>query len=434
MWEALNNPLIQLLLTAAGVGALAWLSNRRAERLRSAGQEVPSLWARMRTGLGFRDAADDDKPAEVPGKIVLQLTPEQLAELRAAYHEYLARQPAGRQAMSAEDRRATSTRPSSLLTLANWLAIVNDKPDDAPHTLIVGTTGTGKTTLAQAIAAARTGKVVILDPKWKPGKWGGAPAVPIDGDGTYAQIETAIQSLLAELNRRLVAMKRGTSDFEPLTIIAEELPTLVDECPSAPTLFKQMGRLGRELRIRLIGLSQSERVRSLGIEGEGDAKDNYAIIRLGKAAITVLPETRQLARPAALAWHGDHYPLDLDGVIELTRRPIPQARWWQPSALRTEHPDGAGNDSRNVAETRFAPGNEGVSASGRDVIEGASVTKTTVTVEEAALIARKLAQGVTPSDVAKSLPGYSPKRYSEFKAKVVVVQEALETVDESVEK
>jgi len=111
--------------------------------------------------------------------------------------------------------------------------------------------------------------------------------------------------------------------FLPITIIAEELPTLVDECGSAATLFKQMGRLGRELRIRLIGLSQSEWVKSLGSEGEGDAKDNYALVRLGKAAITVLLETRHLARPAALAWQGDQYPLDPEGVIDLARRPIP---------------------------------------------------------------------------------------------------------------
>ena len=41
-------------------------------------------------------------------------------------------------------------------TLPEWLAMVNEHPDEAPHTLIVGTSGTGKTTIAQAIAATRT--------------------------------------------------------------------------------------------------------------------------------------------------------------------------------------------------------------------------------------------------------------------------------------
>src|SRR5262245_40606968 len=106
----------------------------------------------MLAGLGFRDAGEEEVPADVPGRIVLQLTPEQLAELRAAYHAYLAGQSDSQRAMSAVVSGSGMSAPSSVpLTLANWLAIVNDHPDDAPHTLIVGTTGTGKTTLAQAI-------------------------------------------------------------------------------------------------------------------------------------------------------------------------------------------------------------------------------------------------------------------------------------------
>jgi hypothetical protein len=419
MIETLNNPLIQLLLITVGVGVLAWLNNRRAQQLRAAGQVIPSAWRRVLAGLGFVATGDDTASAPPPGKIVLQLTPEQLAELRAAYNAYLAR-PAGNQGLG----RTETTRP---LAPRDWLAIVNDRPDDAPHTLVVGPTGVGKTTFAQAIAVEREGKVAILDPKWKPGKWGGAPAVPIDDDGRYTQIEAAIQSLLAELNGRLVAMKRGQTDFEPLTIIAEELPTLVDECGSAPMLFKQMGRLGRELRIRLIGLSQSERVKSLGIEGEGDAKDNYAIIRLGKAASAVLPALRSVPRPAALEWHGEQHALDVMGVVELTARPISSARWWQLTERcagpRTKETPG------NGAETRFGPRNESVTASECDVTSDSDVPDLVVTTPEAAVIAVKLAQGVTPSDIAKSLPGYTPRKYNLFKAKVDTVREALETAD-----
>lgn len=179
-----------------------------------------------------------------------------------------------------------------ILPVQGWLKIVNQQPDDAPHTLIIGTSGSGKTTLAQVIISTRAGKMAILDPKWSPGKWGGLPAVPIDDDGTYTQIEQAIKALLAELASRLVLLKQGTQHFSELTIVVEELPTVIDECPSGATLFKQIGRLGRELRIRLVGLSQSERVKSLGIVGEGDAKDNYLLMRLGKTAIALEPASR----------------------------------------------------------------------------------------------------------------------------------------------
>ncbi len=422
MVETLNNPLIQLLLITVGVGVLSWLNNRRAQQLRASGQVVPSAWSRVLMGLGLVTAEDAAKAAP-PGKIVLQVTPDQLAELRAAYNTYLAQPMVGQ-----GSARAESTRP---LALRDWLMIVNDQPDDAPHVLIVGPSGCGKTTLAQAVAAERNGKVAILDPKWKPGKWGGAPAVPIDDDGGYSEIEQATQLLLAELNSRLVAMKGGQTNFEPLTIIAEELPTLVSECGSAPVLFKQMGRLGRELRIRLIGLSQSERVRSLGIEGEGDAKNNYVIVRLGKTASTVLPALRTLPRPAAMEWHGDQHALDLSGVVELTAQPIPSSRWWQLSAAKSA---GTRSVQGNTAETRSTPGNERVTASECDVTSENDVTKTVVTTAEAALIAMKLAAGVTPSEIAKSLPGYTPRDYRTFKAKVVAVQNALATIDPPTER
>jgi hypothetical protein len=41
-----------------------------------------------------------------------------------------------------------------------------------------------------------------------------------------------------------------------------------------------------------------------------------------------------------------------------------------------------------------------------------------VTPQEAAIIATKLAQGVTPTKIAKSLPGYTPGKFSVYKAKV----------------
>lgn len=58
---------------------------------------------------------------------------------------------------------------------------------------------------------------------------------------------------------------------------------------------------------------------------------------------------------------------------------------------------------------------------------------TNVTWEEAARIGLMLAQKIAPSEIAKTLPGYTPGRYKEFKAKVDTVKAALETEENIVE-
>jgi hypothetical protein len=217
-----------------------------------------------------------------------------------------------------------------------WMKIVQEKPDESPHTLIIGSTGSGKTWLAQALATARTGGVAILDPKWKPGKWGGAPVTTVDDDLSYTSLEEACQSLLGELKKRQVALKYGQETFQPLTVVVEELPTMLDECPTAPLLFKRLGQLGRELRIRVIGLSQSDRVKTLKLEGEGDARSNYLFIRLGEHALKVCPAAAALARPACIEWHKNNYPIDVSRVPELVQQPIPPARWWVIEPRQTD--------------------------------------------------------------------------------------------------
>lgn len=238
------------------------------------------------------------------------------------------------------------------LSITEWLDIVNNKPDDAPHALIVGNTGSGKTWLAQALAASRDGQVIILDPKWKPGKWGGAPAISIDDDLSYAAIEQACSDVLDELKQRQVALKSGTDLFTPLTVIVEELPTVLDECPTAPQLFKRLGQLGRELRIRVIGLSQSDRVKTLKLEGEGDARSNYTFIRLGEHAMKVAPAAATMHRAAALEWRGKHLLIDTSKVPTLVQQPIASSRWYQGNSLQeNRHHTGINTDNDTTGIT-----------------------------------------------------------------------------------
>jgi len=306
--------------------------------------------------------------------------------------------------------------------MREWLPIVNERPDDAPHTLIIGTSGTGKTTLAQALTVSRTGKLAILDPKWTPGRWGGLPAVAIDDNGGYTQIEAAIKVLLEELTARLVSLKQGVSDFDDLTIIAEELPTLVDDCPSASTLFKKIGRLGRELRIRLVGLSQSERVKSLGIAGEGDAKDNYTLIRLGKAAIGVVGEARTLPYPAVLEWRGEYYLMELGGILHLSQLPIPAFRYWPiapPETVTLKH---------SLQQHQ----KERLKKNGTDEADSTPVNLQ-FSVEEIGSIASLIVSGVDKSKAVRAMPRYNRRQHKGYVAYYERLRQGMNTTKESKE-
>jgi energy-coupling factor transporter ATP-binding protein EcfA2 len=308
--------------------------------------------------------------------------------------------------MIVEEAHKTSVKVGiRTLSPSEWLARVNDNPDEAPHTLIIGPSGAGKTTIAQAIAATRPGYLAILDMKWQPGKWGGLPAIPIDDDGRYTQLEAALKALLAELSARLVSLKQGITEFPELAIIAEEWPTLTKECPSASELFKQVGRLGRELRVRFVGLSQSERVKSLGIVGEGDALDNYTVIRLGKAALDLVPEARTLERPAVLEWKGEQYLLTLAGIVYLSNRTMPPSRSW----VMLERTNALQKQGLQHTLQQYSP---------HEILQGDTRKDTQLrfSVDEIGAIVSLILNNTDTANAVRQMPRYNRSKHKEYVA------------------
>lgn len=357
---------------------------------------------------------------------------------------------AGRGAAPARTQRPEN-EPPRVLSAGQWFRLVNDYPQEAPHTLIVGSTRKGKTTLAHALNAFRSDRTIVLDPKWSPGKWGGAPTIPIDDDGRYTQLEEAIKQLLGELNGRLVQLKRGSADFEPLTIIADELQTLSDECESAPALFKQVGRLGGELRIRLIAIATSDQVKSLGIAGEGDARDNFITIRLAEHANRRYPAltSLRLARPAVLEWRGEPYALDLETIGELSERRIPVSRHYQltvpthsvdnllskvliePAAHRAPrraHADIAFLEENGHDHPENFPEAEGSFQVSESNIP---ISVPDFSAEEIAQIGAAIALGKGKTEILKSMRGYSGRKAKAYSAFYERLRQAIEVDAES---
>lgn len=211
-----------------------------------------------------------------------------------------------------------------------WIAMVTHEPDRAPHVLIAGESGTGKTTVAQAMLAQRGGLVAIADPKpTRPGirKWGGLAYVSIGIHGDFRAIEALFSMVLAEVDRRLACLRTSDEAFVPLTIIVDEWQTLLAQCPSAVRLY-EVATIGRELGMRLIILSTSDQVKALKLDGRGDLRENFRFLRLGDKALIANPTCVEQNRPACLEWRGKNIPLQLETLDTATILTATRATVW----------------------------------------------------------------------------------------------------------
>ena len=196
---------------------------------------------------------------------------------------------------------------------------------EGKHALIVGGTGSGKTTLARYLAAVIGGQVKVYDPDAAPEEWLGCECIGREGD--FAAIETAMSADLEDLKLRLQERgKRGDTAFigrETFTI-AEELPLLKDEVDSAVEWMLAHARRGRKPKRFICILSQESEVKALGLEGQGGARKNLVEILTNKEAIgrakkqknTSLVEWLQKDHSRVLA---DGEPVQLLPIEEIER-------------------------------------------------------------------------------------------------------------------
>jgi hypothetical protein len=196
----------------------------------------------------------------------------------------------------------------------DWTAIVLGQ---AVHVMVVGPTSSGKTTIAQVLAAKAPGQLAIIDPLWEPSTWGGLPGAAVTGSGDFEPIRKAIEALNRELHRRMGLLQKGNQRFPQLNIIWDEVPLCVSEVKEAGELIRSLGNFGRHANMHMIGMSQSDRVGSWGLEGYGDASENFTHILLGSKAIERDPTLAGVDHPAVVDWQGQLFPIDMTAVREL---------------------------------------------------------------------------------------------------------------------
>lgn len=198
---------------------------------------------------------------------------------------------------------------------------------------VIGETGSGKSTIAQALMGSLDGKLIVLDPVWTPGSWGGLPAITVSPDGDYAPIAQAVDDILEEMKQRTALLQQGEQHFERLTIVADEVPDTVSEVPQLGMMIRRLGQRGRHVNLHVLGIAQSDRVAAWGLEGYGDAIQNFATLYVGNKALEKIPDLAGQERPAVLEWRGKLYPLDMTAVMDLAQRPIDPERIFPLNAL-----------------------------------------------------------------------------------------------------
>ncbi|MBK8985363.1 MAG: ATP-binding protein [Chloroflexi bacterium] len=161
------------------------------------------------------------------------------------------------------------------------------------HILIAGETGSGKSTAMLAVLRRRP-QVVVLDPHDTPGSWGNAQV--IGGGRDFESIGRYMQQMRLMLSQRYSQRAQGMAQFEPLTVATDEMPAIVAALGrQVDEVWREWLREGRKVGLFFVVSTQSTRVKTLGIRGEGDLLENFNyVLLLGKLAVTQYPD---LARP-----------------------------------------------------------------------------------------------------------------------------------------
>lgn len=204
-----------------------------------------------------------------------------------------------------------------------WLPVVSE----CVHQLmIVGETGSGKSFLAKVVLRSRAahGKVVVLDPhaiqpsERSLGDWG---VCSVGAGRRYGEISSYMEQLLQEMTRRYDQRSEGITTFEYLTVFIDEWPSIKAHCDNAANFMKTVAREGRKVGMRLVILSQSDQVESLGLKGEGDTKKNFSFLYLGEYAEKLLPRSLQhQERVGYFSFRGRGYPISTDGLGHFIER------------------------------------------------------------------------------------------------------------------
>lgn len=195
-----------------------------------------------------------------------------------------------------------------------------------PHLMILGETGSGKSTICKYLVSQVNAPCLIIDPHASPTDWRG---FVVTGSGrNYGDIATEFERLANLMQIRYEARDKGISQFDPLIVIIDEFPAIASSLgKSATDTVKLLAREARKVQIRMCLLSQGAEVKTLGLEGEGSIRECFAMLRLGNFALSHGKQSKDKAigkalensdRPAML----DQLPCNLPILSDAQSMPV----------------------------------------------------------------------------------------------------------------
>lgn len=324
--------------------------------------------------------------------------------------------------------------------------------DEQPHILLSGKTKAGKTHLATAILERRLRageRVFIIDPHSS-----GWLSLPTAGSVSNPnELKFALVALLAEYTRRMQeredykkshnGLELPHDHFGRMTVLIDEANAIAEQLDTVWSTFaKQLASGSRKVGIALLIMAQSPNVDDIGFSAK--MRNNFAAIALDAATVqSLIDKERSKERTIAMrqAAHDMTYPAAAfigDLVWLLDRSELPVGR--QPAgalslmwggwdyqtgrAVSSLSGDSSGNEPLPPTTRIGNDVSDLVTSLGAD---SSAPLPVPVTPAEAAKIAILLA-GNPPSEAAKKLDGYSPRKYAEYKAKVDQVVALLEGI------
>lgn len=178
----------------------------------------------------------------------------------------------------------------------------------AQRLLIVGASDAGKTTLVQHVLGQRE-NVLVVDPHATRGKWGEARVI---GAGrNYEAIGRTLDGLVGMMDRRYQELDRGDvaeGEHPRCTVVVDEWRAITRNVKDAGERLSTLLTEARKVNMDLIVATHSANVKALGIEGEGDLRDGFTVVRIKREGEQRVATIEQGDKPRPLRLPGHYTP------------------------------------------------------------------------------------------------------------------------------